>query len=294
MPQKQFYQALSPETLKKKIVFLKFFLKIPMVLLMGYFKIILLGVALLASFQAQAELFHNSYISFEIPKNWMCKPFDATWVCHSKLARKQKEAVIVMVAKEAGALDNLTQYQTFLKNQRDVKQKGKDIILKSKVIHVKQKLIHSQPWVDGLHRGSEVPTYFTRYLVTKCCNKSAIKLGILVTLSSQKDHHTKYANDFLKVINSLRVMDLNKTLRNLKSFGKGENMGQISKYIEEIVAGSEDDINPEGEGGLLFGLDGMALSALGLSGLIAFLLLMRRLRKPKLGKKRSSKNRKKP
>ena len=253
---------------------------------MGYFKNILLGVTLLASFVAQGELFNNSYISFEIPKNWICKPFNATWVCHSKLARKQKEAVIVMVAKEAGALDNLNQYQVFLKNPRDVKKKGKNTILKSKVIHVKQKLINSQPWVDGLHRGSEVPTYFTRYLVTKCCDNSAMKLGILVTLSSQKDHHTKYANDFLKVINSLRVMDINKTLKNLKSFGKGENMGQVSKYIEEVMAGSEDDINPEGEGTLMFGLDGMSLSALGLSFLIAFMLLMRKFRKKNLGRKK--------
>lgn len=260
---------------------------------MACFKNILLGFILLFSTLAQGKLFNNSYISFEIPKNWICKPFNATWVCHSKLARKQKEAVIVMVAKEAGALDNLSQYQAFLKNPRDVKKKGKNIIIKSKMIHVKQKLINSQPWVDGLHRGSEVPTYFSRYLVTKCCGNSAMKLGILVTLSSQKDHHTKYANDFLKVINSLRVMDINKTLKNLKSFGKGENVGQVSKYIEEVMSESEDDINPEGEGTVMFGLDGMSLAGLGLSFLITFMMLMRKLRKKKLGGKSSSKRKRK-
>lgn len=262
---------------------------------MACFKNILFGFVLLTSLLAQGELFNNSYISFEIPKNWKCKPFNAAWACHSKLARKQKEAVIVMVAKEAGALDNLAQYQSFLKTPRDVKEKVKNHILKSKVIHVKQKLINSQPWVDGLHRGSEVPSYFTRYLVTKCCSNSAMKLGILVTLSSQKDHHTKYANDFLKVINSLRVKDINKTLKNLKSFGKGENMGQVSKYIEDVIAEGEDDINPEGEGDLMFGLDGMSLSALGLSFLIAFILFMRKLKSGIAGisKGKSRKKRKK-
>ena len=236
---------------------------------------------MLAPLSVSAAVFSNSYISFEIPTNWKCKPFDVTWVCHSKLARKQKEAVIIMVAKEAGSLDTLNQYQSFLRNPRDVREKGTKRVLKSKVIHVKQKLINSQPWVDGFHKGSEVPHYFTRYLVTKCCDNSNLKLGILVTLSAQVSHYTKYANEFLKVINSLRVMDINKTLREMKALGKGENMGSMSKYIEEVMAGAEDEINPEGEGTVLFGLDGFSLGLLGLGSLVALLLLLRKFKKKK-------------
>ena len=252
---------------------------------MKYLKNLMCSLVLLASVSASGTIFNNSYISFEVPTNWKCKPFQATWVCHSKLARKQKEAAIIMVAKEAGTLDSPTQYQSFLKNPRDIREKGTNRILKSKVIHVKQKFINRQPWVDGFHKGSEVPAYFTRYMVTKCCDNSAMKLGILVTLSAKDTHYTKYANKFLKVINSLRVLDINKTLKEMQALGKGENMGSISKYIEEIMSGEDDEINPEGKGTLLFGMDGFSLSLLGLALLIALLLLSRKLRKRKKQKK---------
>ena len=198
---------------------------------MSCFKSIVCSFVLLTSLSASAELFNNSFISFEIPSNWKCKPFDVTWVCHSKLARKQKEAAIIMVAKEAGTLDTLTQYQSFLKNPRDVREKKTKRMMKSKVVHVKQKNINSQPWMDGLHKGSEVPAYFTRYMVTTCCNNSAMKLGILVTLSAKDTHYTKYANKFLKVINSLRVADINKTLKEMKSFGQRGRTWAISASI---------------------------------------------------------------
>ena len=261
---------------------------------MTYFKSLLYLFVLLTTFSAQGKFFNNSYVSFEIPTNWSCKPYDVTWVCFNKLAQKQKEAVIIMVAKEAGVLDTLSQYQSFLKNKRDVLEKETKKIIKSKVLHVKQKLINSQPWVDSLHKESEVPHYFTRYLVTKCCNNSAMKLGMLVTLSAQENHYTKYANDFLKVINSLRVMDLNKTLKDMKSIGKGENMGNMSKYIEEIISGSEDEVNPEGKG-VLFGLDGLSLSILGLLLLVALALIIRKRKKSKKqskGKKSSRRDKK--
>ena len=254
---------------------------------MDYLKTTFFLSVFLMGFSAQGAFFNNSYISFEIPTNWKCKPYDVTWVCHNKLARKQKEAIIIMVAKEAGALDTLAQYQSFLGNPRDVREKGKSSIIKSKVLHVKQKIINRHPWVDGLHKESEVPAYFTRYLVTKCCDNSAMKLGILVTLSAQENHYTKYANDFLKVINSLKVMDINKTLKEMKSFGKGENMGNMSKYIEEIISGAEDEINPQGEE-ILFGMDGLSLSIVGLLLLIALALILRKRKKSK-GKKTSKK-----
>ena len=263
--------------------------------MMSCLKSIVCSLVLLASLSAPAgELFNNSFISFEIPSNWKCKPFDVTWVCHSKLARKQKEAAIIMVAKEAGTLDTLSQYQSFLKNQRNVREKKTKRMLKSKVVHVKQKNINSQAWVDGLHKGSEVPSYFTRYMVTTCCNNSAMKLGILVTLSAKDTHYTKYANKFLKVINSLRVADINKTLKDMKSLGKGENMGNISKYIEEVIAGAEDEVNPEGEGTVIFGMDAFSLSLVGLALLAVLLLLTRKLKKKKQKKsgKKSSKEEK--
>ena len=253
---------------------------------MPCFKKLFLASLLLISQAAFGGMFSNSYINFEVPKGWMCKPFKVTWVCHSKLARKQKEAVIVMVAKEAGPLDTLNHYQTFLRTPRDVKDRKRGII-KSKTVHVKQKILNGQPWVDGFHQESEVPNYFTRYIVTKCCDNSPVKLGILMTLSAQKDHYTKYANDFLQVINSLRVANLRKNFKNLKLAGKGESMGRVSQYIEEIVAGGEgeEEFLDEGEEPVLFGMDGFSLSMSGLALLIVLILLLRIKKKKKQKKK---------
>ena len=251
---------------------------------MSYLKKLFLFSLLLISQAAFGGMFSNSYINFEVPKGWMCKPFKVTWVCHSKLARKQKEAVIVMVAKEAGHLDTLNNYQTFLRKSREVK-KGKKII-QSRSVHVKQKILNGQPWVDGFHKESEVPNYFTRYIVTKCCDNSPVKLGILMTLSAQKDHYTKYANDFLQVINSLRVANLRKNFKNLKIAGKGESMGRVSQYIEEIVGGAgEEEFVDEGEEAVLFGMDSSSLTLSGLAVLIFLILLSRIIRKKKKKKK---------
>ena len=193
-------------------------------------------LSLLFAPQAPAAPFSNSYIAFDAPSDWKCKPFDVTWVCHSRLARKQKEALIVMMAKEAGALDSLSHYETVLRQPMVIQGLRKGTFLKSKIFHVKTKLIRGHPWVEGFHENSEAPGYYTRYLVTKCCDKSAMKLGLIITLSAHKNFYSKYANDFQKVISSLQIADINQTLKSMKLMGKGENLGGVSKYIDQVMA----------------------------------------------------------
>jgi hypothetical protein len=149
---------------------------------------------------AQAALFRNAYISFELPPNWDCKLDGTEWVCVSQYAKQAKEAIIILAAKELGPTDSLAAYLTHLKTPRSLTDKtGKTV--PSKVLHVKERLIANHPWIDGLHSGSEVPSYYTRYLATV-----KDRLAILVTFSSHKDHYTKYSSDFLKAIESLRVV----------------------------------------------------------------------------------------
>ena len=54
--------------------------------------LLLLSLAL----PAQAELFRNAYVSFELPPNWACKLEKTEWVCTSKYAKNVKEAIIVL------------------------------------------------------------------------------------------------------------------------------------------------------------------------------------------------------
>ena len=237
-------------------------------------------------FPVQAKLFNNNYVSFDIPDNWKCKSFGTDWVCHSVLSKKKKEAMVILTAKEAGVLDNFQQYQNFLNTPRQNIGLNKKPFT-SKVLHSKQVFLNNQPWVDGFHKGSEVPAYYTRYLVTVCCTNSATKLAILVTYSAHGKHYTKYAAQFLKSIKSLRV-NISKNFGNIKGLQTGESIGDIAGYIEDIV--NEEDEEGDFSDSFLSTGRGKALAAL--IPLIALLTLAlvrkRRKRRKKDRKKKSS------
>ncbi len=182
-------------------------------------------LALAMSLQAHAKLFRNSYVSFELPPNWNCNIPDkggTEWVCTGKYQQKNvKEAIIVLTAKEAGAADTLTNYQNLLKSPRRVP--GATAKSNVKVVSVKTRQIAGHTWVDALHLGGEVNSYYTRYLATL-----KDRLAILVTFTAHKAHYTKYSNDFLKAVESLRVVaskDLLADRPNLAQRGQHEVIG---------------------------------------------------------------------
>lgn len=175
------------------------------------FWILLAGVitaSLISPPAAQAKRFRNAYVSFELPKNWDCKLEGAEWVCESTYTKKVREAIIILTAKEVGPADTLSAYEAHLKTPRMVP--GKDgAPQKSQVLHVKKRLIAGHLWIDGMHLGSEVGPYFSRYLAT-----IKERIAILVTFSAHKEHYTKYSQDFLSAINSLRVVATKDLLAN--------------------------------------------------------------------------------
>ncbi len=244
-----------------------------------------LAIPMIFPRSAGAKPFRNSYVSFDIPDKWACKPFKADWVCHSALIKKgeKKRAAILVTAKVAGAMDNLQTYRSFLNEPRTRLRKsagGRSSVSKS--MHSKQVFINSHPWVDSLHKASEIPFYFTRYLGTICCEKSPQKLGILVTYSAHEDEYTKYAGDFLKSINSLRVLNIKKAISEMEALGHADGMSGAGAYMEEILGG--DDLDGEGGGGL-GQLSPMQMGGLGAAGLgaLSVLYFIRRLRSQKKG-----------
>ncbi len=164
---------------------------------------------------AQAKLFKNSYIEFQLPHKWTCQLRNTVWVCRYKLSarckkstgkvcrkqiRKSKEAVIIFTAREASQVDSLKVYFDTLKDFRKVKKSsGKSS--QSKVIHIKTVNIKKHKWVDGMHQGSEIPHYYTRYLATVKGN-----IAVLVTFSAHKLFYTGYSNQFFRAINSLDII----------------------------------------------------------------------------------------
>ncbi len=226
-----------------------------------------------------AKKFSTEYVNFDLLNNWHCYPEGTDWICTNKLnRRKASEAIIILTAKQKGPMDNFELYLKHLKTPRTLSSsaKGKKPV-RSKIYHAKTRQINNHQWVDGFHENSEVPSYYTRYLVT-------IKggLAILVTYSAHKNHYKKYAMDFANSINSLRVMNV-KGL----SVGKGPmGVGSAQNYIQGMIdaekelSGEEQFLNDEDSGltGALKSPKTMGFLLLVLA-LLAYLVLRKKRKK---------------
>jgi hypothetical protein len=203
------------------------------------FRFLLVALALSTSL-AHAKRFRNAYVSFELPPNWNCKLEGSEWVCENDFSAKTKEAIIILTAKEVGPTDTLPAYLAHLQTPRTLSGRG-GTPTKSKIIHVKERLISNQMWIDGMHEGSEVGPYFTRYLAT-----IKERISILITFSAHKQHYTKYSGDFIRAVESLRVVATKDTLSNRSGSDRGQTVetigpptgGVIPTYGGEDVPGS--------------------------------------------------------
>jgi hypothetical protein len=255
---------------------------------LSYFLSLLLfsiAVALLMPQTSEAKLFRNSYVSFELPPSWKCQTSNTEWVCHSQFQKGAKSASIIFTAKEKGPSDTFSAYQAILRTPRNLKLK-KSGFKKSKVIHLGPRRINNHEWMDGMHLGSEVGPYYTRYLATTKNN-----LAILVTFSAHRKVYTKYSNDFLKAIQSLRVV-APKDLLNMKGLNAGktkyENIGApIGTAMPTDLLDDIDGLPAEGSGlssERATQLLGLAL----LIGALAFYFYIRSSKSKKKKRRRSS------
>ncbi len=181
------------------------------------FRTLLVALALCSSL-AHAKRFRNAYVSFELPPNWNCKLEGSEWVCENDFSAKTKEAIIILTAKEVGPTDTLPAYLAHLQTPRTLSGRN-GAPTKSQIIHVKERIIGNQMWVDGMHLGSEVGPYFTRYLAT-----IKERISILITFSAHKQHYTKYSGDFIRAVESLKVVATKDTLgRSGSEGGRGRD-----------------------------------------------------------------------
>jgi hypothetical protein len=160
-----------------------------------------LTVGLLAiSHRAEAKVFRNSYIAFELPDQWDCSREQTEWVCYSSASEKVGKAIIILTAKEVGPADNLNEYEAHLRAARMIANRTGQPV-QSRVLKVERRTIANDTWVDGMHESSEVQDFFTRYLAT-----TKDKIAVLVTFSAHKLHYAEFSNDFIRAIDSLRIV----------------------------------------------------------------------------------------
>lgn len=232
--------------------------------------IFIIAALTLGVFSAQAKLFKNSYISFELPPNWNCKQEGFEHICINNFSKKQKEAIIILTAKKRGPQDSLAGYEAHLKQPRNMTN-YKNTPYVSKVKAVRKRKISGVDWIDALQLGSEVQTYYTRYAATV-----KDSLGILVSFSAHKDHYAKYSSDFIKAIQSLKVIapkELSKLDGKYKYRQKDGNLFD-SALSDTFPDGVYADLNVEAaNANSKGGLSGI-MTALGPKGLIGILLLL--------------------
>ncbi len=227
-------------------------------------------LSLLLTTQGHAKLFSNSYVSFELPPRWECSAEGTEWICRSGIKGDTQTAIIILTAKEVGPSDGLTQYESFLKQPKVIPDNtGRPFT--SQVKGVKVRKINDQDWADGLHLGSELPTFYTRYLAT---TKQTI--AVLVTFSAHKRYYTKFSNDFFKAILSLRVNAPQKiTTGSGQIRGAGESLGSPlgSSFPSDMLTEDSypDEVNEKsGTKEKIFGF-GLLLAAVG-----AYIVIKRR------------------
>ena len=233
---------------------------------------------------AQAKKFTNQYTEFELPPGWECALEGTEWVCQSNNEERKKEAIIILAAKERGPQDSLGKYQSYLKKTKTFRLPGgKTQVSEPSYTDVTE--IQGHRWVDSLHMASEIPGFFTRYLVTV-----KQKLGVAVTFSVAKDHYDAYKGLFDKIIQSLKVFVP-------KDYKEGEYVAESSGSAKDLTQGelaNDEEIYGINRGGSQqqksksSSGDNTLFILLGIGGVIAFVLI-----KAKKGKKTKKKKKKK-
>lgn len=244
----------------------------------------MLGAATLAPTRAQAKTFRNAYVSFDLLERWDCGLEQTEWVCRTGAGTgDNREAIIILTAKEVGPSDSLTAYEQHLKTPRSIfSRTGQPV--QSQILKVEQRNINQHPWVDGMHLASEIPNYYTRYLAT-----TKDKIAVLVTFSAHKAHYSKYSTDFYKAIESLRVIATKSLM------GGGDGAGGVGIPGSDMFGsgnsggggmGMGDELPEEGSGGK--GGDATTKIMMGLAAalLIVGIILILRKKKKKPAKKR--------
>ncbi len=213
-------------------------------------------LALFVSTPAQAKIFRNSYVSFELPDKWDCYLENTAWVCRYAISKKclgegsnskecqeqrkkTKEAIIILAAKEVGPKDSFQIYYDYLKKSRPIVVGGSKKS-ESQILHVKPISIEKHKWIDGMHLGSEIPHYYTRYLATIKGN-----ISVLVTFSAHKLYYTKYSNDFFKSIKSLRVIATKASTVSSKEL-RPNNVGTLGVNIGAHLSTALDEASNDG------------------------------------------------
>lgn len=142
------------------------------------------------------EPFLTSAFEFDLAPGWWCELEGTEYVCNPP-GKPPHAAIVVMAMTERNKDDRLEAYEEHLRQPKPVERTDGGTVM-SEVRRVGRIRLGGKEWVEAIHVGSEVPDYQTYYLATTTSN-----LGILVTMSTHKDHADTYVKQLNEMMASL-------------------------------------------------------------------------------------------
>jgi len=192
---------------------------------------------------AEAKKFRTDFISLELPPAWDCVKEEIDWVCQPDSLAQRSEAIVVIVAKNANAVDdNFETYENVLKEPRDMR----DLLgntYKSEVKYVRFKTIKDQKWIDALTFGSEIPGFFSRYVAS-----IKGKVAGLVTYSIAESVYAKWAPILDKMLDSLELHFDPKAFNDAMNASPSSLLGQRANNAGRFAPMAEDNSKEKSSG----------------------------------------------
>lgn len=182
-------------------------------------KLAFLIFSLVICASAEAKVFQNSYVSFEVPDNWTCAQEGMAWTCTPSGFNESKEAVIVLAAKVAAPEDNLQNFLTYLKQPKKIATKV-GTPMPSQLMYANERMLAGNRWIQAQHIGSEIQEYITLYLATVKDH-----LAILVSFSAEQNHYKTYNPIFDHAMKTLKIVASNQLLFPKQKMNPSDTMG---------------------------------------------------------------------
>jgi hypothetical protein len=145
------------------------------------------------------NVFRTAAFEFELAPGWWCELDGSEYVC-SPPGKPPYAAIAILVMKERNDQDNLKAYEDHLKQPQPIDNGAGREKKFSEVREIRRSVIGAHEWVEAVHSGSEIPNYDTYYFAT-----ITSELGILVTLSVNRNFSEQYVDRFKEMIKTLHV-----------------------------------------------------------------------------------------
>lgn len=160
----------------------------------------ILTLSLSLSQSVWSKTFKSKFIRLELPKNWSCQQEELDYSCQPDNINERNEAIVVIATKPVDAVDDtFEKYEEYLntpKRMRDLLKKPYMSVVK----YTNRKTIRNHEWIDSLQVGSEIPGFYSRYLVS-----TKDKVAGLISYHIAESVYAKWAEPLNNMVESAEI-----------------------------------------------------------------------------------------